>query len=152
GGAPGRSDREESTPVSAQRRRRWFDVLRRTTAGPDSPTRSMRGGQAALDDASLWTAHEQAPHSLAGASASAERVAASVAKQRVSIDGAAERASLVAARSAGLGASAARVSEAFERLGLVALNAGLEGARLAEPQGRALLLLSEEIRANVTRG
>ena len=35
---------------------------------------------------------------------------------------------------------------------MVALNAGLEGARAGESQGRALLLLSEEIRANVVRG
>src|SRR5262249_38187439 len=60
--------------------------------------------------------------------------------------------SLVSARSEGLGPGAARVTEAFERLGVVALNAGLEGARAGEAQGRALLLLSEEIRANVVRG
>src|SRR5262249_51649222 len=75
-----------------------------------------------------------------------------VARQRTAIEAAAERASLVAARAEGLSVSVARVTEAFERLGVVALNAGLEGARVAEPQGRALLLLSEEIRANVTRG
>jgi methyl-accepting chemotaxis protein len=82
----------------------------------------------------------------------AERVAASVARQRALIEGAAERAGMAAARSDGLGASASRVIEAFERLGVVALNAGLEGARVSEPQGRALLLLAEEIRANVARG
>ncbi len=75
-----------------------------------------------------------------------------MARQRAHIEGAGERASLVAARSEGLGPGAARVTEMFERLGVVALNAGLEGARAGEPQGRALLLLSEEIRANVVRG
>jgi hypothetical protein len=35
---------------------------------------------------------------------------------------------------------------------VVALNAGLEGARSNEPAGRGLLLLSEELRAQVGRG
>ncbi len=68
------------------------------------------------------------------------------------VDAVGERASLVAARAGGLGASTARVAEAFERLGVVALNAGLEGSRVAEPQSRALMLVSEEIRASVARG
>jgi hypothetical protein len=135
--------------MSTPRRRRWIDVLRRT-AGVS--TEGGRGPSAALDDAALWGAHEQAVRSLKESGAKAERVAASVARQRAFIEGAAERANLVAARSEGLAANAARVAESFERLGVVALNAGLEGARVAEPQGRALLLLSEEIRANVVRG
>jgi methyl-accepting chemotaxis protein len=135
--------------MSSSRRRRWIDVLRRTAGvGADGDGMS----QSALDDAALWAAHEQAARSLGESGARAEKVASSVARQRALIEAAAERANLVAARSEGLGASTARVAEAFERLGMVALNAGLEGARIPEPQGRALLLLSEEIRANVTRG
>jgi len=136
--------------MSTPRRRRWIEVLRRTAgvAGDEDG----RAGSAALDDAALWSAQEQASKSLKESGARAERVAASVARQRGLIEAAAERANLVVARSEGLGASSARVIESFERLGVVALNAGLEGARSAEPHGRALLLLSEEIRANVTRG
>lgn len=137
--------------MSAPRRRRWIEVLRRT-AGVGGDDGAERPSSGALDDAGLWSAHEQAARALGEASARAERVAASAARQRPMIEGAAERAALVAARSEGLTAGAARVIESFERLGVVALNAGLEGARLAEPHGRALLLLSEEIRANVARG
>jgi hypothetical protein len=135
--------------MSTSRRRRWIEVLRRTAgvAGDDDAR-----GPGALDDAALWAAHEKASASLKESSARAERVAATVARQRAHIEGAGERANLVSARSEGLGPGAARVTEAFERLGVVALNAGLEGARAGEPQGRALLLLSEEIRANVVRG
>jgi methyl-accepting chemotaxis protein len=82
----------------------------------------------------------------------ADNLETAVARQRMSIDDAAERSNLVATRSDGLGAVASRVAETFDRLGVVALNAGLEGARVAEPQGRALLLLAEEIRGNLTRG
>jgi hypothetical protein len=135
--------------MSAPRRRRWMDVLRRT-AGVASDGGAVPA--LGIDDAALWSAEDQATRSLQESGARAERLAAAVTRQRSLIEGAAERASLVAARSEGLSASSARVAEAFERLGVVALNAGLEGARLAEPQGRALLLISEEIRANVRRG
>lgn len=142
--------------MSAPRRRRWMDVLRRTASAVGSTSADSADGAAArglgLDDAALWTAEEQAVRSIAESSARAERLAAAVARQRASIDAAGERANLVTARAEGLTASAARVTESFERLGVIALNSGLEGARLPEPQGRALLLLSEEIRANVRRG
>jgi len=137
--------------MSAPRRRRWIEVLRRT-AGVAGDEDVARGASATLDDAALWAAHGEAQRALAESAARAERVAASVARQRPLIEGAAERATLVAARSEGLAAGAARAIESFERLGVVALNAGLEGARAEGPQGRALLLLSDEIRANVTRG
>ncbi|HEY4117409.1 MAG TPA: hypothetical protein VGM56_06115 [Byssovorax sp.] len=134
--------------MSSPRRRRWMDVLRRTT-GVGAEGRQPSG---ALEDAALWAAHEQAARALEDAGARAERVAASLARQRAVVEGASERASLVASRAEALGVGVARVHEAFERLGVVALNAGLEGSRVAEPQGRALLLLSEEVRANVARG
>jgi methyl-accepting chemotaxis protein len=131
-----------------------MDVLRRTTgagATSDEDTRAI-GAQNAAQEASLWASQEQAAQALAASTVLSERVATTVARQRTAIDAAAERASLMAARSEGLSVSVARITEAFDRLGVVALNAGLEGARVAEPQGRALLLLSEEIRANVSRG
>lgn len=137
--------------MSTPRRRRWMDVLRRTASvvrSDGSPAAPSFG----LDDAALWSAEEQAARSIEESSTRAERLAAAVARQRSSIDAAAERANLVATRAEGLAANAGRVSESFERLGVVALNAGLEGARMSEPQGRALLLLSEEIRTNVRRG
>ncbi|MFO0759982.1 MAG: hypothetical protein U0359_26085 [Byssovorax sp.] len=136
--------------MSTTRRRRFLDVLRRTAGALDE------GGApqppAVLDDAALWAAEEQAVRSLGEAGARAEKLAAAVARQRALIDAAAERASVVTAHADGLQPSAGRVAESFERLGVVALNAGLEGARMPEAQGRALLLLSEEIRANVRRG
>jgi methyl-accepting chemotaxis protein len=135
--------------MSTPRRRRWIEVLRRTAGVPED---DRRAPSAVLDDAALWATHERASQALEESSARAERVAATIARQRAQIEGAAERASLVVARAEGLGPGAARVREAFERLGVVALNAGLEGARAGEPLGRALLLLSEEIRANVVRG
>jgi methyl-accepting chemotaxis protein len=137
--------------VTVLRRRRWMDVLRRAPAG-GLGLQPARRASGALEDAALWSAQEQAKRSVEKSGALAERVASSVARQRGLIESSAERSGLMAVRAEGLGVSASRLSETFERLGVVALNAGLEGARIAEPQGRALLLVSEEIRVTVTRG
>jgi methyl-accepting chemotaxis protein len=63
-----------------------------------------------------------------------------------------ERSRAAAARAQELGATFGRISDSFERIGLVALNAGLEGARLGENAGRALLLVSDEVRMQSSRG
>lgn len=133
--------------MSSPRRRRWMEMLRRTTG-----VASEGGARAALEDAALWDAHRDASRSVEESNTLAESVAATLTRQRAIVDATSERASLVYARSEGLGIAASRVTESFERLGVVALNAGLEGARVPEAQGRALSLLSEEIRANVVRG
>ncbi len=54
------------------------------------------------------------------------------------MDSVADRTHTLSSRAAELQAGFARMLDAFERLGLVALNAGLEGARLGESEGRAL--------------
>src|SRR5204863_455284 len=97
--------------MSAPRRRRWMDMFWRD-GGSEGGSHSF---SSALEDSALWRAHEQASRSLEESGARAERLAAAVARQRGSIEGAAERANVVAARSEGLAASSARVTEAFER-------------------------------------
>ena len=68
------------------------------------------------------------------------------------MDSVADRTHTLSSRAAELQAGFARMLDAFERLGLVALNAGLEGARLGESEGRALGLVSDEVRALSSRG
>ena len=68
------------------------------------------------------------------------------------MDAVADRTRALSSRAAELQAGFARVLDAFERLGLVALNAGLEGARLGEAEGRQLGLVSDEVRAQSSRG
>jgi methyl-accepting chemotaxis protein len=79
-------------------------------------------------------------------------LAAHVAKQRAAADVLNDRLRTVLARAEELAAIFGRVTDAFERLGLVALNAGLEGARLGESTGRALLIVSEAVRDHAARG
>jgi methyl-accepting chemotaxis protein len=86
------------------------------------------------------------------ASSAAQRIAAGSARQRGAMDAVSDRARAVSSRATELQTAFARVSDAFERLSLIALNAGLEGARLGEAEGRQLGLVSDEVRAQAARG
>lgn len=129
-------------------KRRFLTLLRRTAKSAQVTV----AGRSAAEENALWTAHERALASTKDASAAAQRISSNVAKQRGAVDAVADRARTVAGRAQDLSTSFARVVDAFERLSLVALNAGLEGARLGETAGKALLLVSDEVRAQASRG
>ena len=88
-----------------------------------------------LDDGALWGAHQRASAAVREASDAAQRIASHIAKQRAVVDSLGDRTRGVGTRSAELTTGFSRMKEAFERLELVALNAGLEGARLGEGGG-----------------
>src|SRR5260370_30839969 len=106
----------------------------------------------AAQDGALWSAHERASVRTRDAGAAAQRIAATTVRQRGAIDAVADRARALSSRAAELQAGTSRVLDVFERLGLVALNAGLEGARLGVAEGRALALVPDEGRAHSSRG
>jgi methyl-accepting chemotaxis protein len=131
-----------ATPTRA---RRLANLLRRSANDkPDAST--------PMDDGAAWAAHAVAIKRSREAAEAAQAIAAHVAKQRAAADILNDRVHTAAARAQELAAGFGRVTDAFERLGLVALNAGLEGARLGELQGRSLLLVSDEVRNHVARG
>jgi len=136
--------------MSAPRRRKWLEVLRRA-ASPEAEEATAEMDPEAID-AALWSAHHDATRAANEASQVARKIEAAAVEHRAAIDAASERASAMAAHAEGLTIAATRVGDVFERLSIVALNAGLEGARTAEPQGKALLLISEEIRGHTGRG
>lgn len=105
-----------------------------------------------MDDGIAWAAHGVAMKRSRDAAEAAQAIAAHVAKQRAAADVLNDRVHTASARAQELAAGFGRVTDVFERLGLVALNAGLEGARLGEAQGRSLLLVSDEVRTHVARG
>jgi methyl-accepting chemotaxis protein len=104
------------------------------------------------DESALWSCHERASNSVRESGEAAQRIASHVAKQRTMVDSLADRARGVSARSADLSGGFTRLTDTFARLELVALNAGLEGARLGEGLGHALGLVSDEVRAQAARG
>lgn len=128
-------------------RQRLFRLLRRASKGSRGA-----GDRATADVTALWSAHERALVRARDAGAAAQRIASSAARQRASIDAVADRMRALASRAGEVQAGFARVIDAFERLALVALNAGLEAARLGETEGRQLGLVSDEVRSHSARG
>jgi methyl-accepting chemotaxis protein len=129
--------------------RRFLTLLRRTAKSAQASVQTVRS---TAEEGALWVAHERAVERTREAGAAAQRISSSLAKQRDAVDALADRARAVAARAGELTSGFGRVVDAFERLSLVALNAGLEGARLGETDGRALVLVSDEARAQASRG
>lgn len=128
-------------------KQRLLRLLRRTTKG----ARAL-GERTTADESALWSAHERALVRARDAGSAAQRIASSAARQRASIDAVADRARGLGSRAAEVQGALLRVVDAFERLSLVALNAGLEGARLGETEGRSLGLVSDEVQSHATRG
>jgi methyl-accepting chemotaxis protein len=131
--------------ATPNRSRRLIGLLRKNAA-------SGKDAESPKDDGAAWAAHSVAALRSHDAAEAAQAIAAHAAKQRAGADVLTDRAHALGARAQELAAGFGRVTDAFERLGLVALNAGLEGARLGESQGRALLLVSDEVRLHVARG
>ena len=131
---------------SGPEKRRLFRLLRRSR-----PAGSV-GGRSAVEESALWAAHERAATAIRDSGEAAQRIASHVAKQRGTVDALADRARAVSARANDLSASFGRIVDSFARLELVALNAGLEGARMSEGPAQALGLVADEVRAQATRG
>ncbi len=129
-------------------KRRLSRMLRRSAKR--LPT--SKAARVAVEENAFWLSHGRAVARVQDARRSAQTIATVVAKQRAAVDGAADRTRAAAQRAQELAASFARVGEVFDRLGIVALNAGLEGARLGETAGRAVLLVSDEVRSHTLRG
>lgn len=128
-------------------KQRWLRLLRRTAKG----ARGL-GERSTADESALWGAHERAIARSRDAGAAAQRIATGAARQRGAVDVVADRARVVASRTGEAQAGIARIVDSFERLGIVALNAGLEGARMGEAEGRQLALVGEEVRGHASRG
>jgi methyl-accepting chemotaxis protein len=129
-------------------KRRFLTLLRRTARSAQVTV----AGRSAAEETALWNAHDRALAASRDASGAAQRIAQNVGKQRSAVDGVADRARTIATRAQDVSSTFSRVVDVFERLALIALNAGLEGARLGENEGKALLLVSDEVRAHATRG
>ncbi|MDB4940567.1 MAG: hypothetical protein JWP97_101 [Labilithrix sp.] len=127
-------------------KRRLFRLLRR---GARPGTAS---GRSAIEESALWAAHERAAAAVRESGESAQRIASHVAKQRGTVDALADRARAVSARANDLSLGFGRIVDSFARLELVALNAGLESARMSEGPAQALGLVADEVRAQATRG
>ncbi len=132
--------------MAEKEKRRLFGLLRRAGRTDRSPARMT------AEAGALWAAHRRAVAGARDAGEAAQRIVSNVAKQRGALDSIGDRARVVSSRAQDLAASFSRVNDAFEKLSLVALNAGLEGVRLGEQVGKSLQLVAEEVRLSAARG
>ncbi len=108
--------------------------------------------QSSFDGALLVSTHDSATRSAQSATSMCQAAGATAAQQRGALDAASDHARLLVARGRDLRATAEQVRESLERAKLIALNAGLEGSRLGEPAGKAMVAIADEMRALVSRG
>lgn len=113
--------------------------------------RGAQGQHTSLDDALLYTRHDAARKACESAVSITQTAGATAAQHRGSLEAAADQARLLEAREHDLDSAGKRLAETLERAKLLALNAALEGARLGEPAGKALVTVADEIRALVQR-
>src|SRR5438105_4798596 len=102
-------------------KRRFTRLLRRSAKA----VHLSGASRTAVEESAFWLAHERALSRARESGEASQRIAAIVAKQRAAVDAAADRARQVSGRAQELTAIFGRIAEVFDRLGLVALNAGL---------------------------
>jgi methyl-accepting chemotaxis protein len=127
---------------------RFFDGLRGAVRGARGVAGSAR---TTLDQALLFSKHEQASVAASQSLRTAQAAGATAAQQRSALEAAADHARLLVSRGRELRGSVQQVGDALERSKLVALNAGLEGARLGEPAGKAMVAAADELRSVIGR-
>jgi methyl-accepting chemotaxis protein len=127
---------------------RLFDGLRDAVRGARGVAGSAR---TTLDQALLFSKHEQASIAASQSLRTAQAAGATAAQQRSALEAAADHARLLVSRGRELRGSVQQVGDALERAKLVALNAGLEGARLGEPAGKAMVAAADELRSVIGR-
>lgn len=104
-----------------------------------------------LDDALLFESHERASKTAETAVRISQAAGATAAQQKSALDAAADQARMLVARGRDTRAPTQQIRDALERAKLVALNTGLEGARMGEAAGKPLVMVSEEMRGLVVR-
>jgi methyl-accepting chemotaxis protein len=127
---------------------RFFDGLRGAVRGARGVAGSAR---TTLDQALLFSKHEQASVAASQSLRTTQAAGATAAQQRSALEAAADHARLLVSRGRELRGSVQHVGDALERSKLVALNAGLEGARLGEPAGKAMVAAADELRSVIGR-
>lgn len=123
-----------------------WGLLRRALGDPPAES----AGQ--LDAPRLLGARQRTDDAVALASTHCQGAGATLAQQRAAIDGAGDHARQLAARARDLTASLERTRDALRRVQLLALNAALEGARIGDNLGKAMVSVADEVRAASGRG
>jgi len=125
---------------------RFLDALRETLKDNAPMMRST-----SVDDALLVRAVSKAEQAAESALGASQAAGAASAQQRGTLDAAVDAVRQLFTRAREARSSLALSRESLEQIRLVALNAGLEGARLGDPTGKPLVLVADDVRNHVTR-
>jgi hypothetical protein len=104
-----------------------------------------------IDLAELLRELSDAEHARASADRAAQAATAEATRAQAVLDTVQDGARLLGQRGRELKHSANAVRDALERARLSALNAALEGAKLGEPLGKAVLTMADDVRAQLSR-
>jgi chromosome segregation ATPase len=113
---------------------------------PSPPAPSQAQGSQA-DALAAVAAHGKAEARLREAVQAAEQLAGASSRHRTALEAVSERQRAVVSKAGDLRAGLTRLADPHARLSVLGLNAGLEGARIDGPAGRALLMVAEEVRS-----
>lgn len=105
-----------------------------------------------LSSALLFGAHHVAAKSAQQAVEQCSKANQGLQQCRSQFEACADQARRLEVRLRDTRSSATQLADALERIKLVALNTGLEGARLGESSGKALVAIAEEVRNLSARG
>ena len=105
-----------------------------------------------LSSALLFGAHHVALKSAQQAVEQCGKANQGLQQCRSQFEACADQARRIEVRLRDTRGSALQLADALERIKLVALNTGLEGARLGESSGKALVAIAEEVRNLSARG
>jgi methyl-accepting chemotaxis protein len=119
--------------------------------GFDPKPQAPRGELPLLQGARILAALEAAK-SAAGRSVTNQKAASALAvRQHSELEAVQEAGQKLGTRGRDIRNSLQLLRESLDRAKLTALNAGLEGARLGEPVGKALVLMGDEVRNLLAR-
>ena len=116
-----------------------------------SDSRSAPSEISALQGARLLAALQAAKTAATRASNEQRAASAGLKRQRGELEAVQESAQKLGIRGRDIRNSLQVLRESVDRAKLSALNAGLEGARLGEPLGKALVVMSDEQRNLLAR-
>jgi len=105
-----------------------------------------------LSSALLFGAHHVASKSAQQAVEQCGKANQGLQQCRSQVEACAEQSRKLEVRLRDTRSSATHLADALERIKLVALNTGLEGARLGESTGKALVSIADEVRSLASRG
>ena len=141
------SDGKDGKSPPADGKRRPSGLLGFLRRGP-----LKQDNQTFVEENALWRAHELAERAVAETSRDVQQLRTGLGRERNALDTIADRGRALSRRSEELGRSSHRLVDGYERLALLSLNTGLEANRIGDKAGRALGLVSEDVRGHANSG